>query len=110
MKKKVDSVANKKRHIQCILSQLAAIRRDLREALRTYEARLEISLAEIANDIAALKVAKNLSREHLRQTETVAVLLRKRKLRPQKGRRKDLRKIEKLINDLHATLRPSLPC
>jgi hypothetical protein len=106
MKKKVDSVANKKRHIQCILSQLAAIRRDLREALRTYEARLEISLAEIANDIAALKVAKNLPRERLRQIETFDVLLRKRRLRPQKGRRK----IEKLINDLHATLRPSLPC
>jgi hypothetical protein len=109
MKKKAEGIANKKLHVQSILSQLAGIRRELRETLRTYEARLEISLAEMVNDIAALKTVKSLPRERLRQIESFVVLLRKPKLKPQKGRRKDLRKIEKLINDLHATLRPGLP-
>jgi hypothetical protein len=110
MKKKGEGRADKTHHVRLLLLELAALRRELREALHAHQARLEIALAEIVNDIAALKAAKNLPRERLRQTETFVVLLRKRKLKPQKGRRKDLRKIEKLINDLHATLRPSLPC
>jgi dGTP triphosphohydrolase len=109
MKKKGEDVANKKHHVQSLLSQLMALRRELREILHAYEARLEIALAEIANDIAVLKVAKSLPRERVRQIDNFVVLLRTRKLKPQKGRRKDLRKIEKFINDLHATLRPNLP-
>jgi hypothetical protein len=96
----------KKLQIQLILSQLAVLRRELRETLHAYEARLEIMLAEIANEVTTLKTAKRLSREQLDQIDSAVALLRKRKLKPEKGRRKDLRKIEKLTNDLHAAARP----
>jgi hypothetical protein len=96
------------RKLQLISSQLSALRRELRETLRAYEARVEIQLAEVANEFAALKTAKQFPKERFNQIDTVIALLRNRKSKPEKGRRKDLHKIEKLINDLHATARPSL--
>jgi hypothetical protein len=97
---------HKKVRIQLILSQVATLRRELRETLHAFEARLEIKLAEVAHEFAALKTAKRFPKEQLNQIDSVIVLLRNRKSRPEKGRRKDLRKIEKLINDLHVTARP----
>ena len=90
--------------IQLLLSQLTVLRRELRETLHAYEARLEIALAETISYVTALKTAKRLPREHADHIENLIVLLRKRRLKPEKGRRKDLRKIEKLITDLRAIL------
>lgn len=100
---KNDRELHQKLQIQLALSQLAALRRELRETLHAYEARLEIMLAEIANELAGLKKAKQLSREQLDHVRRVITLLQRRKLKPEKGRRKDLRKVEKLIVDLHGT-------
>ena len=43
-------------------------------------------------------------REMLRQIRDLTIVVRNRKLKPEKGRRKDLRKIDSLIVDLVATL------
>ena len=96
--------AHKNLQIQLVVSQLAALRRELRETLHAYEARLEIALAETISYVTALKTAKRLPREHVDRIENLIILLRKRKLKPEKGRRKDLRKIDKLITDLRAIL------
>lgn len=90
--------------VQLLLSQLAALRRELRETLHAYEARLEIALAETLNYVTSLRTAKRVPREQMDQVDKLVVLLRKRKLKPEKGRRKDLRKVEKLITDIRATL------
>jgi len=34
-------------------------------------------------------------------------MMRKRKLKPEKGRRKDVRKLDSLIGDLHSIARPN---
>ena len=34
-------------------------------------------------------------------------MMRKRKLKPEKGRRKDLRKLDSLIHDLHSIAQPN---
>jgi len=106
MSKETKDEFHRKLQIQLVLSQLAALRRELRETLHAYEARLEIMLAELANEFAALKKAKRLSREQFDQIDNIVALLRTRKFKPEKGRRKDLRKIERLIDDLHAVARP----
>jgi len=36
----------------------------------------------------------------------LTIMLRKRKLKPEKGRRKDLRKIDSLIRDLYSVTHP----
>ena len=81
-------------------SELEQLRRDLRATVRAYAARLEIGLAESRAALEASKPAEELSRERLHQLRDLTMLVRKRKLKPEKGRRKDLRKIDSLIEDL----------
>ena len=81
-------------------SELEKLRHDLRTTVRAYAARLEIGLAESRAALASSKPAEELSRERLHQLRDLTILVRKRKLKPEKGRRKDLRKIDSLIEDL----------
>ena len=81
-------------------SELEKLRSDLRTTVRAYAARLEIGLAESRAALEASKPAEELSRERLNQLRDLTILVRKRKLKPEKGRRKDLRKIDSLIEDL----------
>jgi hypothetical protein len=86
--------------------ELEDLRRDLRATVRAYSARLEIGLAETR---AALESAKsgNLSHERIHQLRDLTILVRKRKLKPEKGRKKDLRKIDSLIEELQQLLVPT---
>jgi hypothetical protein len=81
-------------------SELEKLRQDLRATVRAYAARLEVGLAESRAALEASKPAEELSRERLHQLRDLTILVRKRKLKPEKGRRKDLRKIDSLIEDL----------
>ena len=90
-----------------LADELAALRRDLRATIRAYAARLEIDLAESMATIVSSKGAETLSRERLHEIRDLTIMLRKRKLKPEKGRRKDLRKIDSLIRDLHSVTHPS---
>ncbi|PYJ08195.1 MAG: hypothetical protein DMF06_13440 [Verrucomicrobia bacterium] len=81
-------------------SELDKLRQDLRATVRAYAARLEIGLAESRAALEVSKPAEELSRERLHELRELTILVRKRKLKPEKGRRKDLRKIDSLIEDL----------
>jgi hypothetical protein len=81
-------------------TELAKLRRDLRATVRAYAARLEVNLAESRAALGSLKPVEELSRERLTEIRDLMVHVRKRKLKPEKGRRKDLRKIDSLIEDL----------
>ena len=81
-------------------SELEKLRHDLRATVRAYAARLEIGLAESRAALESNKPAEELSRERLHQLRDLTILVQKRKLKPEKGRRKDLRKIDSLIEDL----------
>ena len=87
--------------------ELAELRRDLRTTIRAYGARLEIGLAESRAALEAIKPPESLSRERLNQLRDLTILVRKRKLKPEKGRRKDLRKIDSLIEDLQLLVQPN---
>jgi hypothetical protein len=91
---------------QILASEIAVLRQELRATLRAYSARLEITLAESANKIGAYESVEKLPRELVQEIRDITILLRKRKLRPEKGRRKDLRKIDSLIDDLHSVTHP----
>jgi hypothetical protein len=81
-------------------SELDELRHDLRATVRAYAARLEIGLAESRAALESSKPAEELSRERLHQLRDLTILVQKRRLKPEKGRRKDLRKIDSLIEDL----------
>ncbi len=106
MKKKRVRNANGASPVRALDDELIALRRDLRATARAYLARLEIELAESR---AAVKVdgpVENLPSEFLHHLRQLTSLVRDRKIKPEKGRRKDLRKLDTLISDLHAMTHP----
>lgn len=86
--------------VRVLETELEKLRHDLRATVRAYAARLEINLAESRAALGSLKPAEELPRERLHQLRDLMIHVRKRKLKPEKGRRKDLRKIDSLIEDL----------
>jgi hypothetical protein len=87
------------RHLE---AEIESLRRDLRITLRAYAAGLEVHLAEAAAAIAATPQPQDLPRGRQHEIRDLTMLVRKRKLKPEKGRRKDLRKIDALIGELHS--------
>jgi len=85
--------------------EMLQLRRDLRLTIKAYARELENGLRSSVEVVQALGPAESLSREQLHGLRDATLLLRKRKLKPEKGRRKDLRKIDFLIEDLQMLLR-----
>ncbi len=90
--------------VKLLESELVQLRGELRKTLRAYSARLEIQLAQSVAAVRASAPVDNLPKERLHQLRDMTTLVRKRKVKPEKGRRKDLRKIDSLITDLHLFL------
>jgi len=86
--------------VHVLETELAKLRRDLRATVRAYASRLEMNLAESRAALVSLKPADELPRERLSEIRDLMIHVRKRKLRPEKGRRKDLRNIDSLIEDV----------
>jgi hypothetical protein len=110
MKKRKRSKKKKRREVSpvtMLTDELAALRRDLRRTSRAYAARLEVDLAESMAVVVSSKRAEALSREELHDIRDLTIMVRKRKLKPEKGRRKDLRKIDSLIQDVHSITHPA---
>jgi hypothetical protein len=92
--------------VTMLTDELDAVRRDLRRTIRAYAARLELDLAESIAAVTRYKPAEDLSRERLHDIRDLTIMMRKRKLKPEKGRRKDVRKLDSLIRDLHSIAQP----
>ena len=92
--------------ITVLEKELELLRRDLRTTLRAYVARLEIDLAESRRAISTAENG-NLTRERLHDIRELMNLVRNRKLKPQNGRRKDVRKIDAIIRDVRSITHPN---
>ena len=85
-------------------AELHALRRDLRTTAKAYTARLENDLLVCLAALRSYGPIEYVSREILHEIRDLTIVVRNRKLKPQKGRRKDLRKIDSLIVDLASTM------
>jgi hypothetical protein len=92
--------------VTMLTDELDAVRRDLRRTIRAYAVRLELDLAESIAAVTRYKRAEDLPRERLHDIRDLTIMMRKRKLKPEKGRRKDVRKLDSLIRDLQSIARP----
>lgn len=81
-------------------AELQSLRRDLRVTVKAYAQRLEYDLQKSLASVNATGPAEELSRERLHDLREAMLLVRKRKLKPENGRRKDLRKIDAIVEDL----------
>jgi len=106
MKKKKKRVAKKQETspVRQLEMELHLLRRELKIAARAYTQRLERELLATAAALHKFAPAEELSREQLHRVRDFAIMVRQRRLRPEKGRRKDLRKIDSLISDLQPLL------
>jgi hypothetical protein len=85
-------------------SELRALHRDLRIIAKAYITRLENDLLVCLAVLRSYGPIEQVSREMLHQIRDLTIIVRNRKLKPEKGRRKDLRKIDSLIVDLISTI------
>jgi hypothetical protein len=85
-------------------SELHALHRDLRTTARAYIARLENDLLVCLAVLRSCGPIEHVSRGMLHQIRDLTIIVRNRKLKPEKGRRKDLRKIDSLIVDLVSSI------
>jgi hypothetical protein len=85
-------------------SELHALHRDLHTIAKAYIVRLENDLLVCLAVLRSYGPIQQVPREILHQTRDLTIVVRNRKLKPEKGRRKDLRKIDSLIVDLVSTM------
>ena len=85
-------------------TELQTLRRELRATVRAYSARVEISLAQTSALLAESQPVDELSREQLHRIRELTEIVRNRKLKPEKGRPKDLRKLDELVEELEAVM------
>ena len=81
-------------------SEVRALHRDLRTTAKAYLTRLENDLFVCLAALRSYGPIEQVPREMLHQIRDLTIIVRNRKLKPEKGRRKDLRKIDSLIIDL----------
>jgi hypothetical protein len=100
MKKRKSESRGETTPVTLLERELRGLRRDLRATARAYTSRLDSDLQASLDAVESLAHPDKLPRETLHQVRDFAIMLRNRRLKPEKGRRKDLRKIDILINDL----------
>jgi hypothetical protein len=83
-------------------AELQRLQQDLRATAKAYVARLENDLRQAARAFSACGPVDRLSREQLHQIRDLTIELRKGKLKPEKGRRKDLRRIDSMIAEVRS--------
>ncbi len=85
---------------KAVVSELQNLRAELREAVEGYAARLESEIERVRATVEAGSTAKSLSSARIRDLRDMLTLLRHRQVKADKGRRKDLKRLEGVVSDL----------
>ncbi len=84
---------------KAVVGELQNLRNELREAVEGYVARLESEIERVRVRVEAGST-KTLSGAKIRDLRDMLTLLRHRQIKADKGRRKDLKRIEAVVSDL----------
>ena len=83
-----------------MLSDLVSLRRTLRQTGRAYLSRLEAEIDEVAAWANERAKERDLPKACIRNLGDMITLVRKIETKPDKGRRRDLKKIDATVGDL----------
>ncbi len=83
-----------------LLNDLVSLRRSLRRTGRTYLSRLEAEIDEVAAWANERAKETDLPKSRIRDLGDMITLVRKIDRKPNKGRRRDLKKIDATVGDL----------
>jgi len=87
-----------------VARELRMLRRDLKEVGRQYLQRIEGELAEVLNAVNNLGKIENVPSSKIRDLRDMTILLRGLQIKAEKGRRKDLKKIDSIVGELRLFL------
>lgn len=85
---------------RAVLAALSELRDEFRSALLAYSVRIEQEIAAVETATEALSKRRKIPTTRMRDLRDMLTLLRKFSIKPERGRRKDLKKIADLVGDL----------
>lgn len=86
--------------MKAVSEELDVLKTSFRSALEIYAARLENEIEQVRTTVLAETKRKKIPPAKLRDLRDLLTLLRKSPINPEKGRRKDIKKIDTLVGDL----------
>lgn len=86
--------------ISALTAELDNLQQVFRGALDNYVLRVEAEIAALREAVEAQATAKKLSGSRMRDMRDMLTVLRSASIKPGKGRRKDLKKIDSILGDL----------
>ena len=85
---------------KAVVAELEKLRVELRQETASYLARLDSEIERVRLAVEAGSGAKNLSSQRIRDLRDMLTILRQGQTKGDKGRRKNLKKIESVVGDL----------
>jgi hypothetical protein len=82
------------------LDELKTFQTTFRKVFQTYRREIESGLTQVVGSVAKAATSKSRSKDSARDLSEMLVLLRGLNVKPAKGRRRDLKRIESTVEDL----------
>lgn len=98
---KADDDASDASPLKSAREELDFLRKTLREIMASYAARVEGEIAQVREAVAAEEKKKKHSSARLRDARDIITLIRTLDVKTEKGRRRDLKKIDGLLEELN---------
>jgi ADP-heptose:LPS heptosyltransferase len=92
--------------VKSVIEELDGLRSEFRSALMAYASRIEEEIGLVQKSVGGLANRKKIPPARLHDLRDMLTLLRKFSIKPEKGRRKDLKKIDALVGDLTMLIEP----
>lgn len=86
--------------LKSALDDLAFLRKNFREIVHNYSSRIEGDIAQVCETISAEAQNKKVSLAHLQDVRDILTMIHTLETNPKKGRRRDFKKIERLIDEI----------
>jgi hypothetical protein len=96
----MESPGNDAAPFKSIAEELEGLRGTLRGTVESYLARLDAEIVQVSEAVEKEATKKKVSTARQRDLRDMLMLLRNASLKAEKGRRKDLKKIDGLVGDL----------
>ena len=90
--------------IKSVAEELDLLRKSFRESVNAYAKRIETQLAQAREHILAQTTDSKTQASRIRDLRDILTLCRTLDLKPDKGRRKDLKKIESALEEIQAMI------
>lgn len=88
--------------LKLVSEELAGLRRVFRETMRHYAQRVDGEILKLLEVVEEAEQVDQVSATRFRDARDMITILRHAKVKSEKGRRRDLKKLESVVEDLQA--------